>query len=379
MQGFTANLLRSNYIVCFFSLLYAFFVVRSLSLDSQTSKTSRSPMNFNWQPLDFQSFQNVLTDDGRKIAKDDKYLSAVQEMWQRTKSSDIPTEISPLIYRGEAQSSDENTQLYGNVARRKDNIPKSGRGEKRSIPGILLFHTAAGPQDVFLFYKAAIILQQIDCVVFVCDILSDEKGWGWGPDRSRYLSAKESLMNENGKLLKLRVATAIKALINIDLQSGDNNFEVDATRIGAMGWCLGGHPIFELGMTSQALASSIPGLNLRAMVTFHGVFGRNWSEYSPPQECNENNESARNSVSRGEVLIFNGALDPFVQQTDLDKVNAHLASSNFDVTVLQLEGAKHGFSNAAQSFNENPAFAYSKKAASKSWEATMMLFERKLI
>lgn len=294
-------------------------------------------------------------------------MNAVQEMWRSTKHHTVPTEISSFVYHGEAEAGDQHTQLYGYFARRKQS---SGPGEIRPIPGVLLFHTAAGPQDVFLFQKAALILQSIDCVVFVSDILSDERGWGWGSDRSRYLAEKESLMDKNAKLMQSRVAAAVKTLCKIDSLCGDD-IQVDPKRIASMGWCLGGYPIFELGMTAPRLASSIPDLDIKAMVTFHGVFGRDWTTYSPPEECASS--STTDSTAKPEMLIFNGAQDPFVAKADLDKVKTHLLSNNFEVQIHQLEGAKHGFSNLAQSFNANPAFEYNEKGANESWEATITL------
>lgn len=301
-------------------------------------------------------------------------MDAVQEIWQSTKPHAIPTEISSFVYHGEEDAGDRSTQLYAHVARRKQS---SEVGKSQPIPGVLLFHTAAGPQDIFLFQKAAFILQSIDCVVFIADLLSDEHGWGWGSDRSRYTSEKESLMGENATLMQSRVAVAVKTLCKIgSLSIYGNDIQVDPKRIAAVGWCFGGHPIFELGMTSPALASSIPDLDVKAMVTFHGVFGRDWSSYIPPEEC----ASARTEglASKPKMLIFNGALDPLVAEADLDKVKTYLSSNNFDVQIHQLEGAKHGFSNPAQSFNENPAFEYNEKGANESWEATISLLNETL-
>ncbi|CAJ1950584.1 unnamed protein product [Cylindrotheca closterium] len=324
----------------------------------------------DWKTLNPGTFAQVINDDGRQIAKDDKYMNAVQEIWQSAQPHTVPTEISSFVYQGEEEAGDERTQLYGHVARRK---LVSKEGKSRSIPGVLLFHTGAGAQDVFLFQRAALILQSIDCVVFICDILSDEQGWGWGSNRSRYVAEKDALMEENAKLLQSRVAAAVKSLCKIGSLYGGDDIQVDPKRIAALGWCFGGHPIFELGMTSPGLASSIPDLDVKAMVTFHGVFGRDWSTYVPPKECAPNTKT--DSTSKPKMLIFNGALDPFVAQKDLDEVNTYLSRNNIEVQVHQLEGAKHGFSNSAQSFNENPAFEYNEKGANESWEATIAMLK----
>lgn len=46
-------------------------------------------------------------------------------------------------------------------------------------------------------------------------------------------------------------------------------------------------------------------------------------------------------------------------------------------SLLQLE-AKHGFTNPAQEFNPNPAFAYDAEAASKAWKQAVALLRRTL-
>ena len=73
----------------------------------------------DWKPLNPEAFQQVTSEDGRQIAKDDKYMGAVQEVWKSTKPHEFSTEISSFVYHGEDETDDERTQLYGHVARRK--------------------------------------------------------------------------------------------------------------------------------------------------------------------------------------------------------------------------------------------------------------------
>ena len=96
----------------------------------------------------------------------------------------LPVETSPWIYHDE-----EGTPLYGHIVRPKldsaanaDAAASKRKKNKKSYhPGILLFHTAAGPQDVFLFRKAAALASDpnLRCVVLICDVLSDQDGWAW--------------------------------------------------------------------------------------------------------------------------------------------------------------------------------------------------------
>jgi dienelactone hydrolase len=48
------------------------------------------------------------------------------------------------------------------------------------------------------------------------------------------------------------------------------------------------------------------------------------------------------------------------------------------VTLLSLEGARHGFTNPAQDFNPNPSFGFNADAANKSWHAATLLLKNEL-
>jgi dienelactone hydrolase len=63
---------------------------------------------------------------------------------------------------------------------------------------------------------------------------------------------------------------------------------------------------------------------------------------------------------------------PFVSSEMLDA--AHLCQ----VTLSNLQGAKHGFTNPAQDFNPIPAFGFNAKAANLSWTAACNLLQSQL-
>jgi dienelactone hydrolase len=332
-----------------------FGTTTTLHSHSQSSSLSAS---MSWTPLEPTSYRHQgSSKEGPRLYKDDNYLQAVLEQWE-SEDRAIPTETSPLVY---STSNEETTQLYGHmIRRRRRRNPKDNNQNKAA--GILLFHTGAGPQDVFLFYKADMLAQALDCVVMICDILSDESGWAWGTDRMQYNQVRDALISKDASLLKSRVVAAGRALC----EAAPN---VDSDRIAAMGWCLGGQSILELGRSQ-----SFP---LRAMVTFHGVFRRDAPVSSPLSKKKTTgllNEPSQKEET--EVLICNGAKDPFVSQEDLDDVKKLFLERNCKVEILQLAGAKHGFTNSAQALNENPAFDYSQLASEKAWSATIELLQR---
>ena len=297
------------------------------------------------------------------------------DSWEQditTALSPQQVETSPWIYHD-----DYGTPLYGHVIRptvssKETNTTDSiGDGLPSPLrPGILLFHTAAGPQDVFLFQKAATLASSdLGCVVLICDVLSDQEGWAWTPDgdRTRFNALKEELLRENAALMRSRVEAAVRAL---------DGLGVDPRRLASLGWCFGAQPILELAILQHqqdgekekdALAFSAT-----ALVSYHGVYRREPSDFADVPSS-----GIESSIDR-EVLICTGRSDPFVSPDDLEFARATMEKQNFAVRIMEFDGAKHGFSNPAQDFNSNPAFQYNEVAAIQSWEATMVLLRRKL-
>lgn len=272
----------------------------------------------------------------------------------------MPSETRTFQYKDET----DGTILYGHFVRRKRH--EDNKGTTKQVPGILLFHTGAGPHDISLLWKADLLAcnQEIfpdGCVILIADILSDESGWGWGQDRTKYSEARQKVLQPqqgslNGERLMLqsRIRAALKGLQEVAP-------EVDMTKLSALGWCLGGHSILELGRMN------IPGM--KAMVTFHGVFDGVPAPGTPVLDTAEN--------AKADILICNGQLDPFVdKETVLQYAIDTLKQHGHSVRSLQLEGAKHGFSNPAQDFNPNDAFAYNDKAARTSWSGALALLKK---
>jgi dienelactone hydrolase len=192
------------------------------------------------------------------------------------------------------------------------------------------------------------------CVVLIADILSDDSGWAWNPDRSKYDAARQHVLEADGQGTRRRLRNRIEAAL-AELSSFPN---VDSSRLGAMGWCLGGQSILEMARMKSS--------GVKAMVTFHGVF-----DGAPPPTNVDREEEGQGC----QILVCNGEQDPFVSKESLDNAIQTMEQFGHKVTLLQLEGAKHGFSSPAQDFNPNIAFGYNEQAAVKSWSATLDLLK----
>uniref|UniRef100_A0A7S4HSE1 Dienelactone hydrolase domain-containing protein n=1 Tax=Odontella aurita TaxID=265563 RepID=A0A7S4HSE1_9STRA len=298
----------------------------------------------DYSPLGPEIFDDIDV-AGCQIAKDKEYLNAILKEWNKEDRS-FEIESKPFEYKDE-----EKGNLFGHLVRRK----KSEPAEEKSLPGILLFHTGAGPLDVFLFHKADSLVQKYDCVVLICDIVSDCYGWAWSPDGTWYTDIRNSLLENDAQLLRSRATSAANGI-------GVGAPEVDPQRLAALGWCLGGQPILELGRVTSA------AFDVRAMATFHGVFDRDVPITMLKDEVSS-------TKSGGTVLISNGKDDPMVDDEDLKCTKTVFEKSGWVVEIEEYEDTKHGFSNPAQALSEKAAFGYNEGAARKSWDATLQLLE----
>lgn len=345
-----------------------------LSLSANMTTTPQE----DWQPLDPESLVSAPclieqtlcqpSDTRAQLAKDVDYAKAVLEAWKEEEDINWQAYWKPVTYHDAASGSD----LYGYCIRRKEQEPESDATSETKVPAIVFFHTGAGPHDMFLLYKAVSLVNSVDekdCVVFVADILGDESGWAWNPDRSRYNTARKQVLGvvENDKQESNKNSGPYRPVLQGRIQAAMDylvrNESVD--RFAAFGWCLGGHPVLEL----SRMSSSARPL-LKALATFHGVF----DGLKAPAEADS---GGANDFPLVDVLICHGTADPFVPSENVERALATLQAHRFRTSLLQLS-AKHGFTNPAQHFNDNPAFAFDSEAAAKAWRQAVNLVREKL-
>ncbi|KAL7517441.1 hypothetical protein ACHAWX_002362, partial [Stephanocyclus meneghinianus] len=321
----------------------------------------------NWAPDDPSK---TLCSGTPRLAKDSNYASAILAAWKDdvdNRSNDAVTSVAaPIVYHD-----DEGCPLFGYVHRPANTVQNNFNLKNNHLPGIILFHTGAGPQDVFLRWKADVLVTDSHTfpdgvVVLIADILGDETGWAWDTDRSRYESVATYLLkpDENGNrvLLQSRVRAALDALVD---QPG-----VDPKRVGVLGFCLGGHPILELGRMAKEC--------VRAMVSFHGVFG---SVHKMKTHAYQRKEFEFKDDGKKEpchVLMCTGKEDPFVTHADLTTAQAMFETMGYKVAVMQYDDTRHGFTNPAQAYNSNPAFGYNPESSGLAWEAMRCLLKSSL-
>jgi Dienelactone hydrolase family len=196
---------------------------------------------------------------------------------------------------------------------------------------ILFFPTAVGVHDLFLFYKATQLVNHKSlqhCTVMIVDLISDATGWLWdkATHQEQYDHIRDELLrhsscdddDDNGTnqvdchrpILQNRIKAAF------DYIRTANHINVNNTCIiAALGWCFGGHCIAEL---ARMRTTAIFDHDVRAMITFHGVFA---GLQLPSSICEDDLVTDTPQLPRrkkSEILICHGVQDPFVPSDDIE-------------------------------------------------------------
>ena len=150
---------------------------------------------------------------------------------------------------------------------------------------------------------------------------------------------------EDRPLLRARAA---KALEQLAAQP-----EVDAGRLGAIGFCFGGATVLEMARA---------GLDgLAGVVSFHG----NLATELP----------AKAGVVKAPILVLNGAADPLVPAAQIAGFQAEMDEADADWTFVNYARAVHCF--AESDANSPPNCVYDARAAARAFRAMNDFFDER--
>jgi len=209
-------------------------------------------------------------------------------------------------------------------------------------PGILVVHEWWGHNDYAR--KRADMLAELGYVALAVDMYGDGKLAEHPEDAGTFMM--EVISNIDGA--KVRFESAMETL--------KANENVDADKIGAIGYCFGG---------SVVLSMANAGYDLDAVTAFHGGVGLPiWPEAGGV---------------KGKILVCNGADDPFITSESVTKYKNKMDSAGADYRYVSYEGAVHSFTSKgadeiAKKFPQMPV-AYNAAADSASWDEMKKLFE----
>jgi dienelactone hydrolase len=197
-------------------------------------------------------------------------------------------------------------------------------------PGVLIAHEAPGLNDHPK--RRARMLAELGYVALAADLYGNGRV-AQKPEESQQLMAP---LREDIPRLRRHTRAALDALGKLP--------QVDAKRLGAMGYCFGGLAVLELARTGAPLAG---------VVSFHGILGT------------KTPEDAKSIKSK--ILVCTGADDPLVPPEQVAGFAQEMTAAGIDWQVVTYGGAKHAFTNPDA--NRPPVLQYNAMADARSWDA----------
>lgn len=210
---------------------------------------------------------------------------------------------------------------------------------RRTVPGVLVAHESPGVTEHVK--GRALRLAERGYVAFALDLFG---GHDLALEDARRHS---SLVVNTPGLMFARAHAALGVLAAQE--------HVDASRLGAIGFCLGGATVLELarhGAPIKCAAGFHPGLKRPAG--------------SPDRAITT------------KILMMIGDRDPIVPQEDRAAFAQSMDASGADWELHVFGGVGHSYTNPAIDSFGLPGFAYNARADRRSWEMMLALLREEL-
>ena len=205
----------------------------------------------------------------------------------------------------------------------------AGAGGKR--PGVLVVHEWWGLND-YPKRRATQIATELGYVAFALDM------YGKGVTASDHEQA--------GKLMNALLTNPdAKGRAQAGLDVLRNHPQVDASKVVAIGYCMGG---------SMAVHMARAGMPLVGVVSLHGTLKA---------------ENTQAGAITSKILVCTGADDPMMPPEKINAFAAEMRKAQADWQIHIYGGARHAFTNPAADSKGLPALKYDAKADKRSWEA----------
>jgi carboxymethylenebutenolidase len=132
--------------------------------------------------------------------------------------------------------------------------------------------------------------------------------------------------------------------------------EANTDKLGAMGFCIGGHVAYLLAATRPVAATA----------SFYGGGIATFGPGSPKKTIE------RTGDIKGKILCFFGAEDPMISADQVEAIKKALADNKVRHEVVVYDNASHAF------FRDPDPRMYREHAAKDAWERTKKLFKEEL-
>lgn len=177
-------------------------------------------------------------------------------------------------------------------------------------------------------------------VVFMADMY----GKAVRPTNAEEARAAATMVRGDRPLMRKRAQAAVEVL-----KAQTSQVAMDASKLGAIGFCFGGGAVLELARS---------GADLKGFVSFHG-------NLDTPNPADAQNIKAP-------ILVLHGADDPTVPAEHIDAFVAEMTAAKVDWQFVSYGGAVHSFTNPLA--NVPGRNEYHPLAAARSFKAMDDLF-----
>eukprot|EP00240_Pyramimonas_obovata_P016304 CAMPEP_0118948646 /NCGR_PEP_ID=MMETSP1169-20130426/48200_1 /TAXON_ID=36882 /ORGANISM="Pyramimonas obovata, Strain CCMP722" /LENGTH=270 /DNA_ID=CAMNT_0006895129 /DNA_START=159 /DNA_END=971 /DNA_ORIENTATION=+ len=215
--------------------------------------------------------------------------------------------------------------------------PADAVNEGKRLPGVLVGHTAIGWQEEFIYERCKAVAS-LGYYALAFDM------FGGGElllDPVKRKPKMDLINNDRNNLVHL-VTQAYKEITSQP--------EVDADKIGGVGYCLGGKAMLDLARS---------GLPVRGVVSFHGILDSPQLDQHPPVKA--------------KVLVLHGHQDPFSPKENIDAFVEEMERKEVDWQMHSYGGTLHGFTRPDKTTEKDrqAGFQTSPLNEKRSWASTV--------
>ncbi len=205
-------------------------------------------------------------------------------------------------------------------------------------PGVLVAHQWMG---LTRYEKTrAVQLAALGFVAFALDLY----GKGNAPKNPDEAGKISGQFKANRTLWRERTNDGFKTLVAQP--------NVDASKIAAIGYCLGGGTVLELARS---------GADVKGVVSFHGSLD------TPTPEDAKN--------IKGKVLVLHGAIDPFAPMPTVVALSDEMNKAGKDYQIVLYGNAVHSFTQPEAGNDPSKGAAFNAVADRRSFEAMLVFFD----
>ena len=198
-------------------------------------------------------------------------------------------------------------------------------------PAVLVCHGWEGRSDAQV--ECARALAELGYVGFACDMF----GKGIRGEVTEDNSAMIAPFLRDRAMLRARLIGTVGAARLLP--------EADPRKVAAIGFCFGGLCVLDLARS---------GLDVRAVASFHGLFGRP--------------EGLPTAPIKAKVIAFHGWDDPMVPPADVVALGEELTAAGADWQIHAYGGTMHAFM-AVGANRPEVGIQYNERSARRAWSS----------